>query len=243
MASALVSQARQLAQRLREAADPQRVRQWAQELARRSWPQAVAEQDKVREQEQVTKPEQELQQAPQRPDPVRRPAGPVPEHLREAFRHWQLAEPLIEKAKTQPLDLYEKRDVARSWDSFARLVEAGHAKVNDVQRSGIEQARREAQLQVMAAEFRILSADEMVHAYPKLEAAYFMLEAVEERSRAAGYSQAQRELVHQRSRQRIAAAIEQGQGIRLKDLIDFEQPIQAQERERPAPEQDRGRER
>ena len=228
----LVQEARQLAERLRDIAAPERVRQWARELARRTWPQAVAE--------QVKKPEQE----PQRPDPIRRPAVPVLEHLREPFRDWQRAKPLIEKAKTQPLDLFERRDVVNGWDSFARLVDAGHVKMDEAQRSGLEQVRHEARLQVIAAEFLALPADEMVHAYPNFKGVYGMLETVEQRSKAAGRSQAQREHLHERSRQKIATAIEKGQNIRLKDLVDFERPVrQAQDIERPAPKQDCGRER
>ncbi|NUZ09064.1 MobQ family relaxase [Piscinibacter koreensis] len=212
----LAEQAKQLAQRLREVASPERVRQWAQTIAASANPLREAR----REPEQTSKARVVAAEALRERHLGSAAPGPssqLSEQLLALKREWERTQPLRDKARrNEPLTLMEKWDVARAWDGLAQIMGAIGHDATPEQRQSVDKARLQAHRRVAAAVFLSLPRDEAIKQHPKLADAYTLLEAFDRKLKAEGVTLPQRQQVTERSRQRIATAIEQGKSIQVK---------------------------
>jgi hypothetical protein len=228
----LAQEAKQLVQRLSEIAAPEAVRRWAHALVQRRWPVAAAQhdkaQDKAQETERTSKADVTEERRQVDPSPGVRAAPRQSDAVLGLQKEWVGVRALRDKANSQPLTLTEKRELARGWDALAQLIDAGHRPATSEERQALDAIRLQAHRQVAAAEFLSLPQAEAVRRQPKLASAYAMLATIDEKAKADGLTATQRELLRERSRQRLAQAIERGEPVqvRLKEQVGTDRQIQ-----------------
>ncbi|NUZ09012.1 hypothetical protein HQN59_25045 [Schlegelella sp. ID0723] len=210
-AAQLVQEAKQLAQRLRDVAQPERVKQWVQALVGRSRPQAMG-----REQEPAAAADSMASRAPDAREVVQPPVGQASDSRLEQLKlAWAQASPLIQKEKTAPLTSADKQQLARGLAGLAGLIDGGYWQASPEQRQAIERASLQAHRRVAADVFLSQPQVKVVEQYPMLAGAYRLLELVEGQAETNGLTQLQRSQELERSRRRIAAAIENGEVLQF----------------------------
>ena len=228
----LAQEAKQLVQRLSEIAAPEAVRRWAHALVQRRWPVAAAQhdkaQDKAQETERTSKADVTEERRQVDPSPGVRAAPRQSDAVLGLQKEWVGVRALRDKANSQPLTLTEKRELARGWDALAQLIDAGHRPATSEERQALDAIRLQAHRQVAAAEFLSLPQAEAVRRQPRLADAYATLATIDEKAKADGLTATQRELLRERSRQRLAQAIERGEPVqvRLKEQVGTDRQIQ-----------------
>ena len=99
---------------------------------------------------------------------------------------------------------------------MAKLIDDGHRAAPAQFRQTIEVARQQANRQVAADMFVNLPRAEALQHYPALAGHYAVLEAVGRHGEAQKRTSLQRAQDHKQEKQRIAAAIEQGDRVQFK---------------------------
>ena len=235
LAGKLAQEAKELAQRLRGIARPERVKQWAQAFVDLRTPQPIARRD-------LTGPAQ-LDQVMPRPAAAQ-PSRQTFDPRAEFERAWSRVNPLLQKEKDEALSLAEKQQFARGWDALATLIDEGHRQANPEQRKGIDVARLQAHRRVAADMFLNLPRVEALEQNPRLAGAYGLLDVVDQHAEAQGMNGQVRAQEIGQVKRRIAAAIENGEELQVTSgRLEVVSPRVASQRPvQRDPGKDRGRE-
>jgi len=268
VAARLADRGRRLVERVSQLARPEQVRRWAEGVVRKFAPQAVAwyEEDQARQRAQERAQERAREQAARdkaqrqvqeqavaqaqaaatirRPDlsrPVPPPALPQKSVRQDKLERDARRTPvLLEKAKSQPLNLADKQQLLAGWTALGQLHDDNLRPLDAEQRRWVETRRRQADLQVAAEMFLNMPRAEALGHYPGLAGHYAMLEAMDRYREGQNLTAFERAQERERSHQRLAAAIEEGQAMsfRYGRLEVIPDPVVR----KPEIEQDRGKE-